>query len=524
MSVDLIRFLIFAGVLIALVLIALTSKTFRPYIRKAPLVAFLLGISSGFPLTLLVATMTFWLAKVKIDTATIGFAVALGIPYTIKFLWAPLVDKLHLPFLTRRFGQRRGWLFLIQALLFLSVWQLGASDPRPGHLTLFAIWALITAFLSATQDIVIDAYRIEILDEEEFAHGTATNQFGYRTGNLIAGAGTIYFASTEGLGLGWATAYGLTAFCIVPAILGALWIGEGRFVDRFAHVSGMSTRQFLTEAVINPFREFLSRHGAFIILAFVLLYKVGDAMGQAMLSPMIVDLGFADLDYISANKIWGFAALIVGSALGAPFILWLGMGRALLISGLLMMFSNVMFMILALSGNNYWMLVAAIGTENLTSGIGLTVFTTYLSGLSSIAYTATQFALLSSFAGVGRTFMAGPAGIIADKFGWFGFWGFTVVAAVPGMLLLWTLWSKGYVVQGIRQTGGIDETALRQPIGWPRLAGFSLAVLGLVGLLLSQPLKWANSTTLACAALLLVGGGIAWLARPRAAVSPDVRG
>lgn len=518
MSVDLIRFIIFAAVLVGLVVIALNSKTFRPYIRKAPLVAFLLGISSGFPLTLLVATMTFWLAKVGIDTATIGFAVALGIPYTIKFLWAPLVDKLHLPVLTRLFGQRRSWLFFIQALLFVSVWQLGASDPQPGQLGTFAVWALITAFLSATQDIVIDAYRIEILDEEEFAHGTATNQFGYRTGNLIAGAGTIYFASAEGLGLGWATAYGLTAFCIIPAILGALWIGPGRFVDRFAHVSGMKAGQWLTEAVVNPFREFLTRHGAFIILGFVLVYKVGDAMGQAMLSPMIVDLGFADLDYISANKLWGFGALIVGSALGAPFILWLGMGRALLISGLMMMFSNTMFMILAATGNNYWMLVAAIVTENMTSGIGLTVFTTYLSGLSSIAYTATQFALLSSFAGVGRTFMAGPAGIIAEKVGWVGFWGFTVVAAIPGMILLWILWSKGYVVQNIRQTEGVDEKALKEPVGALRIAGFLLVVVGLVGLLLSQPLELANNITAIFAAVLVAGGLLAWKGSPAKAV------
>lgn len=515
MSVDLLRFFIFAGVLLALVFVALASKTFRPYLRKAPLVAFLLGISSGFPLTLLIATMTFWLAKVGIDTATIGFAVALGIPYTIKFLWAPLVDKLHLPFLTKAFGQRRGWLFLIQALLFVSVWQLGASDPQPGHLGLFAVWALITAFLSATQDIVIDAYRIEILDEEEFAHGTATNQFGYRTGNLIAGAGTIYFASAEGLGLGWATAYGLTAFCILPAIIGALWIGPGRFVDRFAHASGMKPGQFLVEAVVNPFREFLTRHGAFLILGFVLVYKVGDAMGQAMLSPMIVQLGFADIDYISANKLWGFGALIVGSALGAPFILWLGMGRALLISGLMMMFSNVMFMILAATGHHYWMLVAAIGTENLTSGIGLTVFTTYLSGLSSIAYTATQFALLSSFAGVGRTFMAGPAGIVADRIGWFWFWGFTVVAAIPGMILLWILWSRGYVAKGIRQTDAVDEGKLREPIGVVRVFGSAVAVAGLVGLLLSQPLQWGASAAWASAAILVVGGLIAWLGRPK---------
>ncbi|MBU7589620.1 MAG: MFS transporter [Sphingopyxis terrae] len=510
MSVDLIRFIIFVAVLAGLVLVAISIPAFRPYLRKNPLITFLLGISSGFPLTLLIATMTFWLAKVGIDTATIGFAVTLGIPYTIKFLWAPLVDKLPLPLLTKTFGQRRGWLFFVQGLLFLSVWKLGASDPQPGHLGAFAIWALVTAFLSATQDIVIDAYRIEILEDDEFAHGTASNQFGYRTGNLIAGAGTIYFASQEGLGLGWATAYGLTAFCIVPAIIGALWAGPGKFVDRFAHVSGMQPSQWLTEAVVNPFREFLSRRGAFLILGFVLVYKIGDAMGQTMLGPMIVDLGFPDLDYISANKLWGFGALIVGSALGAPFILWLGMGRALLISGLLMMFSNVMFMILAATGNNYWVLVAAIVTENLTSGIGLTVFTTYLSGLSNIAYTATQFALLSSFAGVGRTFMAGPAGIVAENLGWIGFWGFTIVAAVPGMVLLWVLWTKGYVVQGIRQAVVDGEGQLAQRVGALRIFGFMLIVAGLVGILLGQSLGLSGNITFVSAAVLIAGGVIAW--------------
>ncbi len=457
MSNDLIRFVIFVSVLVGLAVVATRVKSFRPYLRKNPMITFLLGISSGFPLTLLVATMTFWLAKVGLDTATIGFAVALGTPYTIKFLWAPLVDKLPLPLLTRWLGQRRSWLFFVQALLFVSIWQLGASNPQPGQLGSFIFWAIVTAFLSATQDIVIDAYRIEILEEDEFAHGTATNQFGYRTGNLIAGAGTVYLASAEGLGLGWAMGYGLTALCIIPAIVGAIWAGPGKFIDRHAEASGMTAGQWLTETVINPFREFLGRHGAFIILAFVLVYKVGDAMGQTMLGPMIVKLGFADMDYISANKLWGFGALIIGSAIGAPFILWLGMGRALLISGLMMMLSNVMFMVLALVGNDYWMLVAAIVTENLTSGIGLTVFATYLSGLSSLAYTATQFALLSSFAAFGRTWLASPAGVIAEKLGWVGFWGFTILAAIPGMLLLWLLWHKGYLVQSIRQPSTEDD-------------------------------------------------------------------
>jgi MFS transporter, PAT family, beta-lactamase induction signal transducer AmpG len=510
MSVDLIRFIIFVGILVGIAFVALTSEKFRPYLRKNPAVAFMLGISSGFPLTLLVATLTFWLAKVGLDTATIGLAVMVGIPYTIKFLWAPLLDKLHLPVLHARFGQRRSWLFLIQALLVVAIWQLGASDPKPGNLGLFFVWAVITAFLSATQDIVIDAYRIEILEDDEFAHGTAANQFGYRTGNLIAGAGTIYIASQEGLGLGWGLGYGLTALCVVPAIIGALWVGPGKFVDRFENASGMKAGQWLTESVVNPFREFLTRHGAFLILGFVLVYKVGDAMGQAMLSPMIVQLGFSDLDYISANKLWGFGALIIGSALGAPFVLWLGMGRALLISGLMMMFSNAMFMLLAATGNNYWMMVAAIVTENTTSGIGLTVFATYLSGLSSIAYTATQFALLSSFAGVGRTFMAGPAGWVAKEIGWVGFWGFTIVAAIPGMILLWVLWSKGYVVQSVRQSTTLDETKLREPVGALRIIGFLLILAGLVGVLLSQQLSAAPTWLYASLASFVVGMAMAW--------------
>jgi MFS transporter, PAT family, beta-lactamase induction signal transducer AmpG len=510
MSVDLIRFIIFAGILVGIAVVALTSEKFRPYLRKNPAVAFLLGISSGFPLTLLVATLTFWLARVGLDTTTIGLAVMVGIPYTIKFLWAPLMDKLRLPYLTEKLGQRRSWLFFIQALLVVAIWNLGASDPKPGNLSLFFIWAIITAFLSATQDIVIDAYRIEILEEDEFAHGTAANQFGYRTGNLIAGAGTIYVASQEGLGLGWALGYGLTALCVIPAIIGAFWVGPGKFVDRYTSASGMKTGQWLTETVVNPFREFLTRHGAFLILGFVLVYKVGDAMGQAMLSPMIVQLGFSDLDYISANKLWGFGALIVGSALGAPFVLWLGMGRALLISGLMMMFSNAMFMILAATGNNYWMMVAAIVTENTTSGIGLTVFATYLSGLSNIAYTATQFALLSSFAGVGRTFMAGPAGWMAEQVGWVGFWGFTIVAAIPGMFLLWLLWSKGYVVEGVRQAQGVDETKLKEPVGALRILGFLLIIAGLVGVLLSQQLQAAPMWLYASVAAFVVGMALAW--------------
>ncbi len=425
------------------------------YFRPMPFVSFLLGISSGFPLTLLLATMTFWLSRIGIDKSTIGFAIGLTTPYTLKFLWAPLVDKLPLPILTRAVGQRRAWLFFIQVLLFAALWQLGGSDPA-NDLTLFAFWAIAVAFLSATQDIVIDAYRIELLSDEELPHGTAMNQFGYRTGNLIAGAGTIALASAEGFGLGWATAYGLTGFCVLPAAVGALFAGPGRYVERHARAEGQSLANWLKETVVNPFREFLTRHGAVLILAFVLVYKIGDALGQIMLGPMIVELGFSDTDYVAVNKLVGFWALIVGSALGAPFIAWLGMGRALFMSGLLMMGSNFLFAVLAMVGQSNEMLALAVGTENLTSGVGLTVFTTYLSGLSSLAYTATQFALLSSVAAVGRTWLTTPSGYIAEGLGWVSFWLFTVVAAIPGMVLLWIMWRKGFVVETVRQSGTSD--------------------------------------------------------------------
>jgi len=460
------------GVIGAVVGLAFLVPSFAPYRRKMPFVAFLLGISSGFPLTLLLGTMTFWLSKVGIEKSTIGFAIGLTTPYTLKFLWAPLVDKTPIPFLSNWLGQRRAWLFVVQGALVLALWQLGTSNPTNGNIGTFAMWAIVVAFLSATQDIVIDAYRIEILSDEEMAHGTAMNQFGYRTGNLLAGAGTIYLASTEGYDIGWAMAYGVTSFLVLPAIIGALWAGAGRFDPSSARAAGQSFFNWLTETVVNPFREFLGRKGAALILLFVLIYKVGDAMGQGMLNPMIVELGFSDTEFITINKFVGFGALIVGSALGGPFIAWLGMGRALLISGLLMMLSNFLFVLLAIVGHSPLMLAIAVGTENLTSGIGLTVFVTYLSGLSNLAYTATQFALLSSFAAVGRTWLATPSGYLAENLGWVGFWLFTVAIAAPGMLLLWLLWRKGFVVESVRQTGNGEggdptEAVNTKPRGTP---------------------------------------------------------
>jgi len=432
--------------------------TMAPYFRPRPLAALLLGISSGFPLALLLGTMTFWLAKVGIEKKTIGFAIGLTTPYTLKFLWAPLVDRLKLPVLTGIFGQRRAWLFFVQVLLFGSIWMLGASQPEL-HLGVFAFWAIVTAFLAATQDIVIDAYRIEILSEDELAHGTANNQFGYRVGAFAAGVGTIALASNEGLGLGWALAYGLTGLCVLPGAIAALWAGPGLHDRVLRDEPRQSFGEWLETTIVGPFREFLGRRGALLILLFVLVYKLGDAMGQAMLNPMIVELGFTDTEFIAINKVVGFWGLIVGVALSAPLLAWLGMGRALFVSGLLMMVSNLTFAILATQGHSNLWLTIAVATEQVTSGMGLSIFVTYLSGLSNLAYTATQFALLSSLAGVGRTWLSAPAGIFAEKLGWPGFWLMTTVVALPGMILLWILWKRGFVVESVRKARAAAEGA-----------------------------------------------------------------
>lgn len=428
------------------------ADTLGGYLRPRPLGAFLLGISSGFPLVLLLSTMSFWLSKVGIDKKTIGFAFALGTPYTLKFLWAPLIDGLAIPGLARLVGQRRAWLYVVGALLAVAVVQLGASDPVH-HLGRFAFWGVVMAFLSATQDIVIDAYRIETLPEDELAQGTATNQVGYRTGNLLAGAGTVWLASTEGAGLGWAGAYGLTALLVIPGAIASLWLGPGRRTAVEEGFSGQAFGHFLRHNVIEPFVDFFRRPGAVLILLFVLCYKLGDAVGQNMLSPMIVAQGFSDTAYITINKLVGFWCLVVGSLAAGTLVARFGIVRLLVGAGFIMMGANLLFALVAATGHSNALLALAVGTEMLFSAISLTVFATYLSGLSSTAFTATQYALLSSVAAVGRTFATTPSGYIAAGLGWPGFYVFCSALGLPGILLVLLLWRKGFVVQSVRQRG-----------------------------------------------------------------------
>jgi PAT family beta-lactamase induction signal transducer AmpG len=423
------------------------------YLRPRPLGAFLLGISSGFPLTLLIWTMSYWLAKVGVDKKTIGFAFALGTPYTLKFLWAPLIDGISIPVLTRFVGQRRAWLWTVQVLLVIGIIELGASDPVH-HIGRFALWGVIVAFLSATQDIVIDAYRIETLPDHELAQGTATNQVGYRTGDLLAGAGTIYLASSEGAQLGWAAAYALTAFLVLPGAIASLWLGPGQHTAVRKSRGGLATvAHFFSHNVIAPFADFLKRPGAWLILLFVLSYKLGDAMGQNMLSPMLVHQGFSDTEYIAINKLVRFWCLAAGSLVAGALIARWGMTPLLLGAGIIMMIANLLFASVAHAGHSVPLLTLAVATENLFGAISLTVFATYLSGLSNTAFTATQYALLSSVAAVARTFATTPSGIVADHLGFTDFYVFCAFLGIPGLVFLYFMWRGGFVVETVRQKG-----------------------------------------------------------------------
>jgi MFS transporter, PAT family, beta-lactamase induction signal transducer AmpG len=397
--------------------------------------------------------MSYWLSKVGMDKKTIGFAFALGTPYTLKFLWSPLIDKLPLPFLSNWLGQRRAWLYLTQALLVVGLIQLGRSDPLH-HQAGFAFWGLVVAFLGATQDIIIDAYRIEILPQDQMVHGTAMNQFGYRVGALVAGAGTVYLASTEGSNLGWAAAYGLTALLVLPGAFAAMLCGEQPRMMSDSHGQrggNQSLSTWLFQTIVGPIIEFFNRLqpiNAAMILGFVILYKVGDAMGQTMIGPMINEMGFSDTDYIAVNKLVGFWSLIAGTAFAAPVLNKFGRLWGLVVAAFFMILANFGFAIVGSGVKNIYLLGGAIGMDSFATGVGLTIFTTFLSELTSRTYTASQFALLSSLAAVARTFLTTQSGRMVEHLGWMQFYIFCGLAFLPSLGLLYFLKRRGFSSEG----------------------------------------------------------------------------
>lgn len=427
--------------------------TFLSVYRQPRVVAVLfLGFSSGLPLALTFGTLTLWLTEVGINKTSIGLFALAGTPYTFKFLWAPLIDRLTIPGLGRRLGQRRSWMLLTQMALMFSIIGLGTSDPREAPLYT-ALFALLTAFWSASQDIVIDAYRVEILQEKEYGAGAAMVVLGYRLGMLISGAGALYLATY----LGWFLTYIAMAALLGVGILTVLLNPEPnrqesndsrdrekKIRNHLANHPTRSHRQSLLlvwffSAVVAPFSEFMSRRGWLLTLLFILFYKLGDALAGVMSNPFYVEMGFSKIEIANVSKLFGLAALITGSFMGGILVNRIGIMRALLWCGFLQMFSNLMFVWLAQTGYDLSLLTLTIAVENLSSGMGMAAFVSYLSALCHVAYTATQYALLSSLMAFGRTLLSSSGGWLADQMSWTLFFLLTTGAALPGLLILWMI-------------------------------------------------------------------------------------
>jgi PAT family beta-lactamase induction signal transducer AmpG len=398
-----------------------------------------LGFSSGLPLALTGATLTAWLTTEEIDLTTIGLFALMGLPYTLKFLWSPLVDGLPIPVLSRWLGQRRGWMVASQIALACVIAVLGLSDPKTALLQT-AILAFAVAFLSATQDIVIDAFRVEILAEREQGAGAAAVQLGYRLGMLVSGAGALTIAQTAG----WTAAYLAMGLGMSVGLVATLLAREPRRAAAVEASSGGDGRRsfagWMKAHVLEPFGDFLTRPGWAAILLFIVLYKLGDAVAGFMTNPFYIQIGFSLIEIGVITKVFGLAATLTGAVIGGVIVAQAGILRALLWCGLAQMGSNLMFALQALVGADPYFLMVTIGVENLSGGMATVAFVAYISRLCSLQFTATQYALFSSLAALGRTVIVSGGGWLAGQLGWFWFFVASTACALPGLLvLLWMM-------------------------------------------------------------------------------------
>jgi MFS transporter, PAT family, beta-lactamase induction signal transducer AmpG len=398
------------------------------YFTPRMLIILAMGFASGLPLLLTLSTLSYWLSKVGVDKTTIGLFALVGTPYTFKFLWSPIMDQLRLPVLTARFGRRRSWLLLTQILLAIAIFLMGLTDPATAPAKT-ALMALVVAFLSASQDIVIDAYRIEILPESQQGQGAAVTQTGYRFGLLLAGAGALALSDF----VSWPIVFDVLAAAMLVAAIVTLLAPEP---ETRVPPPPRDYAQWVKDAVIAPFAEFMARRGWVVILLFVLFYKFGDALGGTMANPFYVEMGFTGSEVAAVSKLWGVWMTVVGALIGGLAVARWGVFRALLIGGVLQALTNFAFAYVAVKGHDLPALTLAITADNIAGGAAGAALVAYLSSLCNIAYTATQYALLTSFMAQGRTWLSSGSGWLADHTDWVTFWSLTAFLAVPGLLLL----------------------------------------------------------------------------------------
>jgi PAT family beta-lactamase induction signal transducer AmpG len=417
----------------------------RLYLEPAPLAALFLGVSSGFTFAMIGATLSTRLAQHGITRSAVTAFALTFLAYNFKFLWAPIVDNVRLP-LIGRFGQRRSWLWLVGVLVMAAVAFLGVADPQEA-LYIVAIAAILVGVAGATFDIIIDAYRIELLEPRQLGAGSGMSQYGWRIGAAAAGALALVLAHR----LGWAAAYVACAAFALPAMLVGVVMGEPARHREPARPHGAMEALV---AYFSPLLEFLRRQGAIVVLVFVLIHKIGDTLANLTLRLLFQDLGFTNDEVAFYDVGIGFAALLVGVFVGGLLYARLGMKGSVLVSLILMAVSNLSFAALAAAGHTNIGMAAAVGFENFASGIGGVTVVAYLSALCNLRFTATQYALLSALASIAGRFLTGTsAGALIDAVGYVNFYLVTTVIALPGVVLFWFMIRSGLADLSIGSAG-----------------------------------------------------------------------
>lgn len=408
-------------------------KSLLIYCDRRMLVMLLLGFVSGLPFLLVSSTLSLWLKDAGISLAAIGMFALVKSPYSFKWLFSPIIDQCRLP-LFSRLGRRRGWAVFIQLLLMGSLLAMSFTNPATST-SLFVFLVFLAALFSASQDIVLDAYRIERFAANEQAAGVAVFVFGYRIGVLFAGAGALIMADYWN----WSIVYQVMAFSI---LLGTITILLSSEPTNNQTTSSRNWHEIMVNAVINPFTDFMKRKHWIWILLFIFFYRMSDAYIAPMAYPFFDDIGFTKIQIAYIIKIYGVIATIIGSFIGGIVVNRLGLAKSLLFCGLLHGASNLLYLWQVYAGNDTSVLTITIFVENISGGMGTSAFVAYLSSLCNRKYTATQYALLSSFMGVARDIFAASSGAVAKAVSWTGFFSITASMSLPGIFILLYLMKK----------------------------------------------------------------------------------
>ena len=418
------------------------SATLQVYTEVATLRMLFLGFSAGLPLLLVLGTLSFWLREAGVDRTTIGFLSWVGLTYAFKWVWAPLVDRLPIPVVTRLLGRRRSWLLLSQSIIIAGLVGMALSDPKLSLETI--VWfALLVAFGSATQDIALDAFRIESATVEKQAALAATYQTGYRLAMIWAGAGVLWVAARAEVAQAaayqpeaWRTAYLVMAGSMAVGILTVLLSPEplGRAIP-----PSRNAAEWLKSALVEPFAEFIRRYRweAALILALIAIYRISDIVMGIMANPFYVDMGYTKDEVAAVTKVFGVIMTLVGAFVGGVLALRLGVMRVLMLGAVLSAASNLLFAWLGSRGHDLQALIFVISADNLSSGIASAAFIAYLSSLTNVNYSATQYALFSSMMLLLPKFLAGYSGKYVDAFGYGNFFTGTALLGVPVLVLVW---------------------------------------------------------------------------------------